>query len=607
MSKALQAPPAPTISKREANYRPQDTPGERCGNCAMFVAGGRCTLVRGAIDSSYTCDHWTASKRARVAKYSDEQLRDEHGRWIPEGGGRKAPAEAKPAMPAVHERSHTLYWQQLGAYGKGQPALTPYDTDEVKGARRLQASVRQTSDIQTPSREKLRQQIADRLYGDGAKTKAREAWIVLGPPAAGKSNVMAKPLAAEHGALLIDSDSAKEHLPEFERGRNAGAVHEESSDIANNRVLARAVVKGDNLVLPLVGKTAANVTKITDGLHEARYKVHLLLNDLPPEKAAQREVARFENNGRFVDPHYVLNVVGTNPRKTYDIVKAHPAIVDYAAYSNDVPRGERPRLLERGEGAAGRARGPGRGGRHLARIKDRAQAAEGGIAKLGGGPPGPFDDALAAHILEQVGIGDWDALARLLVGPLGESAAQGVLVGFADLDVAPDDEAFRLANEDAVDWAAERAAELVGRRRVGPALELVHNAPPWAITESTREGLRDVVRQAVAEGWSADALAEAVQESWVFDAARADMIARTELAMAHVAGTMAAWRRSGVVAGKKWMLSNLHDQDDICDINAEAGTIPLDASFPSGDDGPPSHPNCECVLVAEVLDAAETV
>jgi len=225
------------------------------------------------------------------------------------------------------------------------------------------------------------------------------------------------------------------------------------------------------------------------------------------------------------------------------------------------------------------------------------------LLKVGSLPRGVLDDALASRLLNGTDLSGFDELARILIGPMGEEAAQGVIDGFSDLDVEIDDKAFRLANEDAVEWAADRAAELVGRRRVGASLQVVHNAPPWAISESTREGLRELVTEAISDGWSPDQLKDAVLESWIFDPARADVIARTELAMAHQAGTLAAWRRSGVVQGKRWLISDLHDQDDICDINAAAGVIPLDASFPSGDDSPPAHPNCACVVIADVGEA----
>jgi len=33
---------------------------------------------------------------------------------------------------------------------------------------------------------------------------------------------------------------------------------------------------------------------------------------------------------------------------------------------------------------------------------------------------------------------------------------------------------------------------------------------------------------------------------------------------------------------------------DICDENADAGWIDSEEQYPSGDDGPPFHPNCVC-------------
>lgn len=532
-----------------------------------------------------------------IKKYSEDQLRDEHGRFAYEGGAGGMSDE----KPLTEE-----YKAELREYGKDQRALTPFDTDEIKGARRLQATQQHTLDIQTPEREKLRERVAKKLYGKGAKTQGHEAWIVLGPPAAGKSKVFADPIAKKNGAMILDSDNAKRMLPEFQGGRNAGAVHEEAAQIADERVFKRAVLAGDNLVLPRVGKTLKGQIELAETLKAAGYKVHLLYNDLPPEKAAARAAKRFLETGRFVDPHYVLNIVGTKPRETYDALKKHPAIADYAAYSNDVAKGEPAVFLERGERAARQTRRHSRGRSYGTGLRSRqtrlAAARLVEVTKLGGQDHGPLDEAMAGHILRMAGIGDWDELARILVRPIGEAAAQGVLYGFADLGMDENDPAFNLANQDAVTWAADRAAELVGRRRVGAGVELVHNAPPWAITESTRDGLRELVVQALAEGWSAQKLQAEVTTSWIFDAARAEMIARTELAMAHVAGTMAAWKRSGVVNGKRSLMSDLHDQDDICDINAEAGVIALDGLFPSGDDGPPYHPRCECVLVAEMVE-----
>ena len=51
------------ISKGEAYYRRADIPGQRCGNCSMFLprkeyANGLCTAVEGVIEPEDTCDLW---------------------------------------------------------------------------------------------------------------------------------------------------------------------------------------------------------------------------------------------------------------------------------------------------------------------------------------------------------------------------------------------------------------------------------------------------------------------------------------------------------------------------------------------------------------------
>jgi len=95
-------------------------------------------------------------------------------------------------------------------------------------------------------------------------------------------------------------------------------------------------------------------------------------------------------------------------------------------------------------------------------------------------------------------------------------------------------------------------------------------------------------------------LAKQLQEAYDFSLARAKVIAQTETAKASVSGSLMGWRRSGVVQGKSWQVSDDYDQDDECGDNEDAGVIALDDDFPSGDDGPPAHPSCRCALVPEL-------
>lgn len=53
------------VSKESVRYRPagKNAP-ERCGTCAMFNRKYRtCTLVRGEIAASATCDRWTPGRK----------------------------------------------------------------------------------------------------------------------------------------------------------------------------------------------------------------------------------------------------------------------------------------------------------------------------------------------------------------------------------------------------------------------------------------------------------------------------------------------------------------------------------------------------------------
>ena len=122
------------------------------------------------------------------------------------------------------------------------------------------------------------------------------------------------------------------------------------------------------------------------------------------------------------------------------------------------------------------------------------------------------------------------------------------------------------------------------------------------LARTTRENLRLVISSAVEEGRSADELADNIEEAFAFSESRARTIARTELASAHVQGNVEGWRETKEVEGKQSILGDLHPQEDECDENAEAGTIPLDDDFPSGQPFPPYHPNCMCDVVPVLKD-----
>lgn len=208
-------------------------------------------------------------------------------------------------------------------------------------------------------------------------------------------------------------------------------------------------------------------------------------------------------------------------------------------------------------------------------------------------------------ILDELNFDEWAILFDDAVECLSDIAQYGAYralgqVGITDKDIT------KLVDEDAVKWAQERSAELVGMKYIDG--ELVENPnPKWPITDSTREYLRGTVSNAVEEGWSPQKLAKEIADKPEMWEKRADTIARTELGFAHTNGNLIGWKNSGVVKGKRSLC--MHDEDykgdDPCPGNADAGVIPIDEEFPSGDDGPPYHPRCACALVPVLSDEDE--
>ncbi len=221
-----------------------------------------------------------------------------------------------------------------------------------------------TSLINTPERTEYRLAKAKEYYETfEAKSKYRKAVIIIGPPAAGKSTI-ANQFQQELGAIILDSDIIKEGdadadfkgIPEYNNGIGVQAVHNESSDIADDILDNYILSNGDNLVYPKLGSKVESITKIIDKLKGNGYKITLVLNDLPVEKALDRSVSRYKSTGRLVSPEIILEC-GYNPVETYNKIKEMGLCDGYEVYSNDVEFGQQPILIEKtniNEGRIGR-------------------------------------------------------------------------------------------------------------------------------------------------------------------------------------------------------------------------------------------------------------
>ena len=197
-------------------------------------------------------------------------------------------------------------------------------------------------------------------------------------------------------------------------------------------------------------------------------------------------------------------------------------------------------------------------------------------------------DALDLGALTDLGDGIVDALAAGAV----DSAVRATM----ELGLDPE-RVFNVLNDRALRYAQERGAELVGMKRVGDKL-IANPNPEWAITDTTRSGIRGLIERAYSVGMTPADLRGELIDNYEFSAARAKMIAQTEMSFAGSRGQLLAWRESGVVTHKEWHLSSDHPDGSNCDCqeNEDAGPIELDEEFPSGDDAPPAHPGCLCAM-----------
>lgn len=90
----------------------------------------------------------------------------------------------------------------------------------------------------------------------------------------------------------------------------------------------------------------------------------------------------------------------------------------------------------------------------------------------------------------------------------------------------------------------------------------------------------------------------------VADPDRAYLIAVTETNRAVSAATLDRYRDANVAA-KSWMTALDDRTCQICNGNQDDGPVPLSGVFSSGDQQPPSHPSCRCVLMPDSLPLSQ--
>jgi hypothetical protein len=194
---------------------------------------------------------------------------------------------------------------------------------------------------------------------------------------------------------------------------------------------------------------------------------------------------------------------------------------------------------------------------------------------------------------------DYQVLVRDVVPELERAFAQGGELAAEQVAKVSTIE-FGLTDQEAVDYAEARAAEMVGMRRM-PDGSLVPNPnAEWAISKTVREKIHDTVAQAVKEGWTGKQLADELEDGPIW-ATRADAIARSEVAIAVNQGAAETYKEVGVEDGTvldgPGCLEDGHD-DSQAGVNGETWTLQRFMDNPIG------HPHCRRDFVPNVPVAA---
>lgn len=135
------------------------------------------------------------------------------------------------------------------------------------------------------------------------------------------------------------------------------------------------------------------------------------------------------------------------------------------------------------------------------------------------------------------------------------------------------------AKEYAIEYAKARSGEMI-----------------QGLQDSTRSFIRSDIATAIEADLPISDLKTLLQSNYAFSEARAQTIARTELAMAVSAGKQKAWDLSDNVIGKRYVMSDKHPKSDICDQASAMGIVAKDSDF-GGIGNAPAHPNCLCKVI----------
>jgi len=159
----------------------------------------------------------------------------------------------------------------------------------------------------------------NKYYGNGASKKDKIVHIMIGNPASGKS-LKGNVIAEHFGSKVIDSDDFKLALTGKKNTSATSAVHDEGKFLAD-KTLQIAMGNGDNLVVPIIGKSEDKVMNYVNLFNQNGYTVKLVYAKAPTNKSRMYNIKRSLVTGRLIPDEYFSQDLDSKINFVYDVVK----------------------------------------------------------------------------------------------------------------------------------------------------------------------------------------------------------------------------------------------------------------------------------------------
>lgn len=238
-------------------------------------------------------------------------------------------AEGKPINISIIAKKLESHEKLVQSEISGSTYSDPNDRIGEYRSNRTREHLRQQIVTELFTQSRLDNEEDIRLGNGGAKPKVdirydRQAFLLTGLPASGKSSIVAKVCDA-YGAFVVDPDYVKRKLPEFDNSdMGAAKVHDESMQVAlgskdpdGQNLLSACVAAGANLTRPLIGDERNKLEAFAKILKSSGYSVHLCLVELPREEAVYRALSRFLNTKRYISLPYIFDECANDPALVY--------------------------------------------------------------------------------------------------------------------------------------------------------------------------------------------------------------------------------------------------------------------------------------------------